>query len=313
MGALPANFQGTPQQFADAIAARLSVVTQQSLALFVSGTTEPSSDAGPWYNTNTDPGVWYGWNPITGNYQPMPVADVSLKYILSDSEPDPSIFQLWVKLNGAGKALGAYTYYNGAWHDIYEDVVATLQAATSNVFKPYGAAGTILTSNGPDSAPSWNTGIPIGTIIDFGASTAPSGFLSCDGSIKAIAAYPALFAVIGALYGGDGITTFAVPDRRGRVPRGIGTGDATGATPWALGQKGGGETNVITQANLPSAGATNRYTRASADGNVANPAGGLVSNPGSGSNSWNSDALGSDTPFNVVDPSIGAHFCIRYQ
>lgn len=313
MGALPTNFQGTPQQFADAIAARLSVVTQQALALFVSGTTEPSSDAGPWYNTNTDPGVWYGWNPITGNYQPMPVADVSLKYILSDSEPDPAIFQLWVKLSPAGKGLGVYTYYSGAWHDIYEDVIATLSAATANVFKPYGATGTVLTSQGPSSAPIWATGLPIGSIIDFAASTAPTGFLTCDGSLQAIAAYPALFAVIGSLYGGDGITTFAVPDRRGRVPRGIGTGDATGATPWTLGQKGGGETNVITMSNLPSQGVVNRYQRAKADGNAPDGGGGLVSNPGGGPNSWTSDALGSDTPFNVVDPSIGAHFCIKFQ
>lgn len=312
VGALPLNFQGTPQQFADALGARLSVVTQQALALFVSGTTEPSSDAGPWYNTTTDPGIWYGWNPVLGNYQPLPVADVSLKYILSEPEPDPSIYQLWVKLNGVGKALGAYTYYNGAWHDIYEDVIATLTAAASNVFQPYGAAGTILTSNGPGVAPTWNTGLPIGGIMLYGGSTAPTSWLSCDGSIKAIASFPSLFSAIGAAFGGDGITTFAVPDYRGRSPIGIGTGDATGATPWSIAQKSGGETNVISTANLPSSpGVTIRYTKASADGNVANPAGGLVSNPGGGPNSFQSDGLGSDTPFNVVHPVLGSHFIIR--
>lgn len=314
MGALPLTIQGTPQQIADAIAARLSVVTQQSLALFVSGTTEPASDSGPWYNTTTEPGVFYGWSNVLGNYQPLPVADVSLKYILSEAEPDPTIFQYWIKLNSAGKALGAYTYYNGAWHDIYEDVIATQNAAIAAVFTPYGSAGSVLTSNGAGVAPSWNTGTPIGTIIDFGGATAPTGYLTCDASIKAIATYPALFAVIGAQYGGDGLTTFAVPDRRGRTPRGIGTGDALGATPWSLGQKAGGEVNTIVTANLPSTpGATNLYTKASADGNVANPAGGLVSNPGSGANSWQSSGLGSDTPFNIVDPSIGAHFCIKFQ
>lgn len=312
MGALPLNIQGTPQQLADAIAARLSIVTQQSLALFVSGTTEPSSDAGPWYNTATEPGLWYGFSPVLGNYQPLPVADVSLKYILSSSAPDPSIFQLWVKLNGAGKALGVYTYYNGAWHDVYEDVFATQNAAIANVFSPYGASGTVLTSNGPGVAPSWNAGLPIGAIIEYGGATAPSSFLTCDGSLKAIASYPSLFAAIGALYGGDGLTTFAVPDRRGRSPIGFGTGDATGATPWSLGQKGGGETNVIAQTNLPSTGVTVRYQNAKADGN--SPGGSLVSNPGPGGpNSFQTDGLGSDTPFNVVHPVIGAHFCIKYQ
>jgi microcystin-dependent protein len=311
MGALPLTFQGTPQQFADAIAARLSVVTQQSLALFVSGTTEPSSDSGPWYNTTTEPGVWYGWDPVLGNYQPMPVADVSLKYILSEAEPDPALYQLWVKLSPAGKGLGVYTYYNGAWHDVYEDVIATLTAAAANVFQPYGASGTILTSNGPGVAPTWQNGLPIGGIMMYGGSTAPTGWLSCDGSVKAIASYPALFAAIGAAWGGDGITTFNVPDYKGRSPMGIGTGDATGATPWSLAQKGGGETNVIAATNLPASGVVNRYTRAQADGNAANPAGSLVLSPGSGSNSWTSDNLGDDTPFNITHPVIGTHFIIR--
>jgi microcystin-dependent protein len=311
MGALPLNFQGTPQQFADAIAARLSVLTQQSLALFVSGTTEPSSDVGPWYNTTTEPGIFYGWSSTLGNYQPLPVADVSLKYILSESEPDPALYQFWIKLNGAGKALGAYTYYNGAWHDIYEDVFATFTAAVNNVFAPYGAIGSVLTSNGPGVAPSWNTGLPIGGIMMYGGSTAPTSWLTCDGSLKAIASYPALFAAIGAVNGGDGITTFAVPDYRGRSPIGMGTGTATGATPWSIAQQSGGETNVITATNLPSSGVVNRYTRAQADGNAANPAGSLVLSPGSGASSWTSDPLGSDTPFNIVHPVLGTHFIIR--
>lgn len=311
MGALSLNFQGTPQQFADAIAARLSIVTQQALALFVSGTTEPSSDAGPWYNTSTDPGIWYGWDPVLGNYQPLPVADVSLKYVLSDSAPDPLLYQLWVKLSGAGKALGTYTYYNGAWHDIYEDIIATLTSASGGVFSPYGAAGTILTSNGPNASPTWNTGLPIGGIMMYGGSTAPTSWLTCDGSIKAIATYPALFSAIGAAFGGDGITTFSVPDYRGRSPIGIGTGTATGATPWSLAQQAGGETNVITAANLPSSGVTNRYTRGIADGNAANGGGSIVLSPGSGGYTWQSDALGSDAPFNVVHPVLGTHFIIR--
>ena len=118
MGALPANWQGTPQQFADAIAARLSVITQQTFALFVVGATEPSSDVGPWLDTSTSIGTWKVWDSTTGNYQPMPLADESLRYILSPSAPDPDIFQLWVELNGSGKAISIKTWYNGAWHDI---------------------------------------------------------------------------------------------------------------------------------------------------------------------------------------------------
>lgn len=315
-GSLPLNFQGTPQQFADAIAARLSIITQQSLALFVSGTTEPSSDVGPWYNTSTNPGIWYGWNPETGNYQPLPVADITLRYILSSTEPDPDVFQLWVKLSPVGEGLGVYTYYNGAWHDVYEDVIATLTAAASNVFKPYGVSGTILTSTGPDTAPVWGVGFPIGAYTPYGGATAPTGWLTCDGSLKAIASYPALFAAIGALWGGDGITTFAVPNMPGRIPIGIGTAanpSVPGATPWSQAQVDGGQTTDIAATNLPASGVVNRYTRGVADGNAPNAAGAIVLSPGGGVSSWTSDNLGDGTPLNVMNPVIGTHWIIRAQ
>lgn len=313
MGALPLTIQGTPQQIADAIAARLSIVTQQSLALFVTGSTEPASDSGPWLDTSTTIGVWKAWDATLGNYQPMPVDDATLKYILSEAEPSPATYQLWVRLNSAGKALGAYTYYNGAWHDIYEDVIATLTALSSSAFQPYGQAGYVLTSTGVGTAPIWASGLPIGAYIPFGGPTAPSGFLTCDGSIKAIASYPALFTAIGALWGGDGITTFAVPSMPGRIPIGIGTSTAAGATPWSQAQIGGGEVTTIAATNLPASGVVNSYTRAQADGNAANPAGSLVLSPGSGSNTWTSNNLGDGTPLNVVNPVIGTHWIIRYQ
>ncbi len=55
------------------------------------------------------------------------------------------------------------------------------------------------------------------------STTSGSGYLICNGSLKNIADYPALFAVIGNTFGGDGVTDFRVPDMRGRVPLGVGT------------------------------------------------------------------------------------------
>lgn len=66
--------------------------------------------------------------------------------------------------------------------------------------------------------------LPVGTVIESARSTAPTGFLDCDGSAVSRSTYADLFSAIGAVYGaGDGSTTFNLPDRRGNVGRGAGT------------------------------------------------------------------------------------------
>ena len=64
---------------------------------------------------------------------------------------------------------------------------------------------------------------PIGAMTDFAGWTAPTGWLLCDGTLYTATAYPRLFAAIGNLYGGDGVSTFAVPDARARMTVGVGT------------------------------------------------------------------------------------------
>lgn len=63
-----------------------------------------------------------------------------------------------------------------------------------------------------------------GELKAFAGSTPPAGWAFADGSLQAINTYPALFDAIGATFGGDGLTTFALPDTRGRVLAGAGTG-----------------------------------------------------------------------------------------
>lgn len=315
MGALPLNFQGTPQQFADAIAERLSIVTQQALALFAAGSTEPAFNVGPWLDQSSSIGIWKGFDFTSGRYEPLPVADITLKYILSNTPPDPNKFQLWVKLSNAGKGLGVYTYYNGAWRDVYEDVVATITAAINAVLPATGPAGEVLTSNGVGVAPVWARDVFPGMIVDYAGASAPSSrFYICDGSIKNITTDQQLFAAIGAVFGGDGITTFGLPDLRGRGRAGLGTGDATGATPTSLGQKKGEEAHVLTQAELPAVGVTSSYTKAKADGNTPFAGGGLVSSPGPGGpDFYDSENIGSDQPHNTQSPVLGLNAIIyRY-
>src|SRR5262245_43462552 len=89
----------------------------------------------------------------------------------------------------------------------------------------------------------------VGQIILVGFNFAPNGFLPCDGSLQPIAQYDVLFNLIGTTYGGDGMTTFGLPDLRGRVPMAQGTGP--GLTPRTIGEMGGSEASTLTTANLP--------------------------------------------------------------
>lgn len=91
----------------------------------------------------------------------------------------------------------------------------------------------------------------ISQIILFGGNYAPIGYAKCNGQLLPISENDALFALIGTLYGGDGITTTGLPDLRGRLPVGMGTSPATG-TNYPLGAKFGSETVTLTVAQLPS-------------------------------------------------------------
>lgn len=88
------------------------------------------------------------------------------------------------------------------------------------------------------------------TILIFAGNFAPRSWMFCDGSILPISQYDALFALIGTTYGGDGQTTFALPDLRGRTP--VGTGTGPGLSNVVLGQSAGSEQVTMTQAQLPA-------------------------------------------------------------
>ncbi|CAM3941923.1 tail fiber protein [Cohnella lubricantis] len=84
----------------------------------------------------------------------------------------------------------------------------------------------------------------LGEIRLFPMSYAPRGWAVCDGSLLSINQNQALFAIIGTTYGGDGRTTFALPDLRGRTPVFYGQGIA-------LGQTGGEEAHTLTANEIP--------------------------------------------------------------
>ncbi|MCB0696453.1 MAG: phage tail protein [Chitinophagaceae bacterium] len=89
----------------------------------------------------------------------------------------------------------------------------------------------------------------IGEVRMFGGNFAPRNWALCQGQLLSIAANNALFSILGTTFGGDGRTTFALPDLRGRVA--VGTGTGPGLSTIRLGEVYGSETVTLLQPNLP--------------------------------------------------------------
>jgi microcystin-dependent protein len=89
----------------------------------------------------------------------------------------------------------------------------------------------------------------LGQIIMFAGNFAPRNWAFCQGQILQISEYTALFSILGTTYGGNGRTTFALPDLRGRAP--IHSGRAPGLSTYNLGEKGGLEQVVLNIAQMP--------------------------------------------------------------
>jgi microcystin-dependent protein len=90
----------------------------------------------------------------------------------------------------------------------------------------------------------------IGEICIVGFNFAPRGYASTNGQLLSIAQNTALFSLLGTTYGGNGQTTFALPDTRGRVI--IGAGQGPGISNYVLGQVGGTETVTLTVSQMPA-------------------------------------------------------------
>jgi len=90
----------------------------------------------------------------------------------------------------------------------------------------------------------------VGEIRMFAGNFAPQGWAFCDGQLLAVSQNDALFSLLGTIYGGDGRTTFGLPDLRGRLPVHMGTG--AGLSPRPIGQKSGSEQVTLNMNELPS-------------------------------------------------------------
>jgi len=115
----------------------------------------------------------------------------------------------------------------------------------------------------------------LGEIMWVGYNFCPRGWAPADGALLAISSNQALFSLLGTQFGGDGRTTFALPDLRGRTS--VGAGQGPGLSRVDVGQRGGSESAYLSQSNLPSHNHALPAPVATAEpGNTADPVGSYI-------------------------------------
>jgi len=179
--------------------------------------------------------------------------------------------------------------------------------------------GDIIFSDASTMA-SASSGIPAGILAPFAGSTAPDGWLLCDGSAISRTTYSSLFAVIAATYGaGDGSTTFTLPDLRGRMALGLdnmgGTSRdiVTAATADTLGAETGEEMHQLTEDEMPN------HIHSIADmggfpgGSTSATYGKNGYHPNyTATQTGNSNQTGGNQPHNNMPPYMALNYLIKY-
>jgi microcystin-dependent protein len=145
---------------------------------------------------------------------------------------------------------------------------------------------------------------PVGAIIAFGGSVAPSGWLLCNGDSHSKTTYPDLAAVLGDTYGVTA-TTFQVPDLRGRV--GMGAGQGPGLTNRTRGQKFGEEAHTLTISEMPSHNHS-LTTVPGYDAGAGYSGGGWFGDP----IPQNTSSVGGNAPHNTIPPTLVVNYIIKY-
>jgi len=176
---------------------------------------------------------------------------------------------------------------------------------------PTTAKWNKLWSNDADFDTRVSQAAPVGVINPYGGSTAPTGWLICDGSAVSRTTYAALFAILGTTYGaGNGSTTFNLPDLRGKIP----VGRDSGQTEFdVLGETGGAKTHTLTTTEMP----VHNHTSSSVDFWLSNTWAGGVDKPlaygkASGSTiSFNTGNAGSGGAHNNLQPYQVINYIVK--
>jgi microcystin-dependent protein len=152
----------------------------------------------------------------------------------------------------------------------------------------------------------------VGEIRMFAGNFAPAGWMFCEGQLLPISEFETLFNLIGTTYGGDGQSTFGLPDLRGRLPIHMGNG-------FTLAQNGGVETVTLTVPQIPAH--SHAYLSANAVANSPNPSGNVVGesttislyqnqNPSADMAAGGIGSTGGSQPHNNFQPYLCVDFII---
>lgn len=149
----------------------------------------------------------------------------------------------------------------------------------------------------------------LSNVTIFAGNFAPLYWAFCDGSLQSIAQNTALFSLLGTTYGGDGQTTFALPDLRGRIA--IHPGSGPGLPSYDLGQLGGTEATTLLTSNLPAHNhmviSVTGSPAAFLDAGSANTPGGNVPSVVTSRYSTINDTTMAPTLTNTVTPVVGSN------
>jgi microcystin-dependent protein len=172
----------------------------------------------------------------------------------------------------------------------------------------------------PAAAGTLSSGDPfVGEIILAAFNFAPLGYARCDGQLLSISQNTALFSLLGTTYGGDGRSTFALPDLNGRVP--IGAGQGPGLTNRPLGETDGTATVELLEAEMPAHTHSLELTYSTAQGTTGSPANAFLASNGSGLPQYAatstgvmaSSSLGAGEPHPNEQPYLVIAFYIATQ
>jgi microcystin-dependent protein len=162
----------------------------------------------------------------------------------------------------------------------------------------------------------------LGQINIFPYNFAPRGWAFCQGQILPIAQNTALFSLLGTTYGGNGQTTFALPDLRGRVA--VSSGQGPGLSQYTLGEVTGTETRTLLITQLPAHVHTVSVHVNSSEGGSNSPAGAYLGKADPGPYAATTDnsnmgaqpptgPTGGNQPFSIIQPVLCLNFCIAMQ
>ncbi len=162
----------------------------------------------------------------------------------------------------------------------------------------------------------------IGQITIFAGNFAPRGWAYCAGQLLPISQNQALFSILGTTYGGDGRTTFALPDLRGRTPRGSeGNSSGPGLPAVQLGEKGGAINRTLTVQQMPSHNHALLNNAAEETANQTEPGGHVLAegqfyttaSPDARTLPANTGNQGGSQAFDILNPYLGLNYIIALQ